>query len=202
MPRARPSSFFRALILSATTLAVGACSDLPTAPTAELQVAPQAGLVDGLLGVVGGVVKVVGNVLSPVLGRSEPLRRDEVVSRWIGRDGGTIELPNAGLTVTIPRGALSSTTRITVTAPAGDLLGYEFAPHGLQFNRPVTLTQEVTRRQLAEGLEAMYFDGDLQPTVQVLEVLPVSASRLTATWHIEHFSGYALRKRGYVVATD
>jgi hypothetical protein len=205
MPRVRTRSFLRTLILSVSvfTLAVGACSDLPTAPTEQMvEVTPQDGLIDGLLGVVGGVLKTVTGILSPVLGRDEPLEQDEVVIRTIGRDGGTIRLPNAGLTVTIPRGALSSDTRITVRAPAGDLLGYEFAPHGLQFNKPVTLTQEVTSQQVANGLEAIYFDGNLQPTVEVLEVLPVSTLRATATWRIEHFSGYAMRQRGYVVATN
>jgi hypothetical protein len=201
MPRVR--TFLRAFTLCASIFVVAGCSDLPTAPTVDtVQIAPQAGLIDGLLGVVGGLVKVVDGLLSPLLGRSEPLAQDEVVTRTIGRDGGTIRLPNAGLTVTIPRGALSANTSITVRAPAGDLLGYEFAPHGLQFNKPVTLTQEVTSQQVLNGLEAIYFEGSVQPVVEVLEVLPVSTTRATATWRIEHFSGYGMRQRGYVVATN
>jgi hypothetical protein len=194
---------FRALLLGAFTF-VAACSDLPTAP--QVEVAPQNGLIGDLLGVVtgtvGGVVETVVGILSPVLTREEPLRRDEVVSETIGRWGGTLYLPRAGLSVTVPPGALNGPTRITVRAPAGDLLGYEFAPHGLEFNRPVILTQEVSRRAAAEGLEVVYFDGELQPTVGVLEVLPVATFRDRAVFSIEHFSGYAFRKRGYVVATD
>jgi hypothetical protein len=195
---------FRALLLGAFTF-VAACSDLPTAPETE-PVAPQNGLVGDLLGVVVGtvdtLVDVVVAVLSPVLTREDPLLRDEVVSQYVGRWGGTIRLPRAGLTVTVPPGALDRPTRITVRAPAGDLLGYEFAPHGLEFDRPVILTQEVSRRMAAEGLEVVYFEGDLQPTVGVLEVLPVATFRDQAVFAIEHFSGYAFRKRGYVVATD
>jgi hypothetical protein len=197
------SSSFRAVVLGALVFAAG-CSDLPTAPEPEF--APSHGLVGDLVGVLGRTVDttldVVVGVLSPVLNRSEPLRRDEVVSATIGRNGGTIRLPRAGLTVTIPRGALSSNTRITVTAPAGDLMGYEFAPHGLQFEKPVTLTQEITRREAANGLEGIYFEGELQPTVTVLEVKPVTVSRDHAIFRIDHFSGYGLRRRGYVVATD
>jgi hypothetical protein len=179
------------------------CSDLPTAPSSEA-VAPSNGLLGDLVGVVvstvDGVVKVVTGILSPVLTREEPLTQDEVVTQTIGRSGGTIRLPRAGLTVTIPYGALSSYTRITVRAPAGDLLGYEFAPHGLEFRKPVTLTQEVTSPD--GGLEAIYFDGELQPTVEVLEVLPVWATGDVAVFRIQHFSGYAMRQRGYVIATD
>ncbi|MGE0158162.1 MAG: hypothetical protein AB7T31_02050 [Gemmatimonadales bacterium] len=194
----------RALLLGAFTL-ISACSDLPTAPEVE-PLAPTYGLLGDLVGVVrgtvDGVVQTVATVLSPVLNREDPLRRDEVVSETIGRWGGTIVLPRAGLTVTVPPGALDRPTRITVKAPAGDLLGYEFAPHGLQFDRPVILTQEVSRTAAARGLEVVYFDGDLQPTVGVLEVLPVATFRDRAVFAIEHFSGYAFRQRGYVVATD
>src|SRR5688572_7773087 len=204
-PRRRSPMFrsrhFRALLLGAFTF-IAACSDLPTAPPVE--VTPSNGLLGDLVGVVTGtvvtVLKVATGILSPVFERDEPLRHDEVVTQTIGRDGGVIRLPRAGLTVTIPRGALSSNTRITVTAPEGDLLGYEFAPHGLQFKKPVTLTQEV--RTPEGGLEVIYFDGELQATVEVLEVLPVLDSQGYAVSRIQHFSGYAYRQRGYVVATD
>jgi hypothetical protein len=205
MPRVR--TYLRALLLGASFFVV-ACSDLPTAPQTEAveEVAPNYGLLGGLLGVVVGtvdtLVDVVVGVLSPVLTRDEPLLRDEVVSEWIGRSGGVIRLPRAGLTVVVPRGALDRYTRITVTAPAGDLLGYEFAPHGLAFNRPVTLRQEVSSSQTNGGLQAIYFDGDLLPEVTVLEVLPVATTRTEATFLIDHFSGYAFRRSGYVIATN
>ncbi len=198
MPRVR--SIARTLMLG-TALLVCACSDLPTEP--QVEVTPTAGLLGDLVGVVGGtvggVVKVLNGILSPVLTRETPLSQDEVVTEWIGRNGGVIRLPRAGLTVSVPAGALSRPTRITVRAPAGDLLGYEFAPHGLQFNRPVTLTQDVSGRA---DVEVVYFDGPLQPTVEVLEVLPVWATRNVAVFRIEHFSGYAFRQRGYVIATN
>ena len=201
MPRTQR---FRALLLGAFVFLAG-CSDLPTAPQVE-PVTPQNGLLGDLVGVVvgtvDGVVNAVVGVLSPVLTRDEPLTQDEIVSEYIGPWGGTIRLPRAGLTVRVPRGALDRYTRITVKAPAGDLLGYEFAPHGLQFDRPLILTQEVSRSMAAEGLEVVYFDGTLQPTVEVLEVLPVVTFDETAVFRIQHFSGYGMRQRGYVVATD
>ena len=192
MPRVRSIARTRTLLLG-TALIVSACSDLPAEPQVEVPLSA------GLLGDLGGVVRVVTGILSPVLTRETPLSRDEVVSEMIGRNGGVIRLPHAGLTVNIPAGALSRSTRITVRAPAGDLLGYEFAPHGLQFNRPVTLTQDMSGRA---DVEVVYFDGALQPTVEVLEVLPVWATRNAAVFRIEHFSGYAFRQRGYVIATN
>lgn len=201
------SRSLRALALGASFFIV-ACSDLPTAPESELveQVAPSHGLLGGLLGLVDStvdtVVEVVEAVLSPVVKRDDPLTRDEIVSQWIGRDGGVIRLRRAGLTVVVPRGALDRATRITVTAPAGDLLGYEFAPHGLQFNRPVTLRQEVTGNEADGGLEGIYFDGDLLPEVEVLEVFPTLTGRGEAVFRIDHFSGYAYRRGGYVIATN
>jgi hypothetical protein len=204
MPRARNLS---ALLLGVVLLAVG-CSDLPTAPEPESveTVAPSHGLLGGLLGVVAWTVDttldVVTGVLSPVLTREVPLDRDEVVSETIGRWGGVIRLPRAGLTVVVPRGALDGPTRITVTAPAGDLLGYQFEPHGLQFDRPVTVTQEISSDAAAGGLEAIYFDGDLLPEVTVLEVRPVATYSSRAVFRLEHFSGYAYRRSGYVIATN
>lgn len=198
------STRFRALLLGAFTL-LASCSDLPTAPQVE-PVAPQNGLLGDLLGVVvgtvDGVVDAVVGVLSPILVREDPLTHDEVVTQYVGPWGGVISLPRAGLTVTIPRGALDRYTRITVKAPAGDLLAYEFLPHGLQFERPIIATQEVTRRQAEEGLEAIYFEGEIEPVVTVLEVLPTVTVGELSTFRIEHFSYYAMRKRGYVVATD
>ena len=204
MPRARKLSAFALCI----ALFLVGCADLPTAPEPETVevVEPSQGLVGSLVGVLGAtlgtVTDAVVGVLSPVLTREEPLDRDEVVSQWIGRWGGVIRLPRAGLTVTVPPGALDGWTRITVRAPAGDLYGYEFSPHGLQFERPVTLTQEISRSEAAGGLEAIYFEGDLQPEVTVLEVLPVVTLGERAAFEIEHFSGYGFRRSGYVIATN
>jgi hypothetical protein len=190
----------RALLLSAALFFFG-CSELPIAPREPL--GPSNNLIGAVESVeteaVEGLGQVVAGVRSPVLKRERPLQRDEIVSETIGQDGGVIHLPRAGLTVTVPRGALHAPTTITVTARAGALLGYEFAPHGLRFKKPVTLTQNVTIPE--GGLQVVYFHGDLKDVVDVLEVLPVlSSSTGQAVTRIGHFSGYAYR--GYVVATD
>jgi hypothetical protein len=171
--------------------ALGACADSPTTPVQE---APAA---EGLLGGLLGGVEVT------VLERSQPLAVDEVVTRTIGPSGGTIVLPNAGLTFIVPRNALGSSTSITITAPAGDLMGYHFAPHGLRFNRSALVKQDLTKselgllRRLLTRPTAAYFQGELRPIVTALELLPLNLWGLLgfATFDIDHFSGY-------VIATD
>ena len=186
MPRARKLS---ALLLGIALFVVG-CADLPTAPQPEA-VEPEYGLLGSLTGgLLGG-----GSDEVTVLRRTVPLAEDEVVSQWVGRWGGVIYLPRAGLTVAIPMGALDRYTRITVTAPAGDLVGYHFAPHGLEFDRKVTVTQNLLKTEglgLLSGLSVAYFEGELEPTVTALEALPIWLLRLLGIFQIEHFSGYVI----------
>jgi hypothetical protein len=180
-------------------LLVAGCSDVPTAPGVEVTLT--SGLLDGATGV---VTPTSGQVA--VLKRTVPLAQDEVVTQVIGRLGGVIRLPRAGLTVVVPFGAVNSLTRVTVTAPAGNLVGYDFQPHGLRFERPLTLTQDLLGTDglglLSGSLQVVYFDGDLAPTVAPLETIPVWLLDTLGIYRIQHFSGYATARRGYVVATD
>ena len=170
---------------------VGACADPagPAAPDLE-HLEPNAGLLDGTLGLLGASVEV--------LHRSTPLAEDEVASAVIGPDGGHLNLPNAGLKVSFPTGALTTSTTITVTAPAGDLVGYHFEPHGLAFGAEVVLAQALDKTDAGllddlTGLTAAYFGGDLEPIVEALELLDLDISGLgRATFEIEHFSGYVI----------
>ena len=182
----------RALALGLVLLcsfALGSCAESPTAATAPAS----ESLLGGLLG--GGTVDVVK--------RTTPLATAEIVTKTIGLAGGTINLPNAGLKVVVPYGALLTPTTITVTAPAGNLVGYQFAPHGLVFRRTVTATQKLAGTQIGylQGILnppfAAYYQGSLLPQVTALELLPLNIWGLlgVATFPIDHFSGY-------VIATD
>ncbi|MBT8488993.1 MAG: hypothetical protein HKO77_10925 [Gemmatimonadetes bacterium] len=171
---------------------VAGCDDAPFAPHVDLS-DPEAGLLgaqddlaEELLGLTGAEVTV--------LERAEPLARTETASRTIGSWGGVIRLPEAGLTVLVPRGALRSRTSITVTAPAGALVGYHFEPHGLEFRRPVTLVQDITLTSLLNGraLLGAYFQGPLEPTVTALEILPLYLTQSSGAIRIDHFSGYVI----------
>lgn len=171
------------------TAATAGCGDAPLSPTPP-------GANEALLGLLGAEqVEVVQ--------RTTPLAQDEVVSRTIGPFGGTISLPEAGLSVVVPVGALTAPVTITVTAPAGDLVGYHFQPHGLVFSKPITASQRTfgTELGLLGGLLsppfAAYFQGELQARVKALELLNVNVLGLLgiAEFQISHFSGY-------VIATD
>ena len=179
------------LALGALLLAAG-CADAPTTPQYEADaVEPDFGLLDGDL--LDDVLARAGQEVQ-VLERSVPLEEDEVVTRTIGGTGGVIRLPRSGLTVFVPWGAVREPTEITVTAPAGNLVGYHFEPHGLEFRRPVTLAQDMTLADLLSGerLTAAYFMGPLEPTVTALESLPLWLLRTLGVFRIDHFSGYVI----------
>jgi hypothetical protein len=188
MPRVR--YFIASLALGASFLIAG-CTDLPTAPTPE--VAEPSYLLGGVLQTVGGVLGG-GSGEGKVLERRRALAQDEVDSRWIGPRGGALQLRNAGLTVYFPPNAVSRWTRITVTAPAGDLVGYHFEPHGLEFNRQVTVVQDMLKTEGLGllGLSVAYFEGDLEPSVTALESLTLRILGLLGIFRIEHFSGYVI----------
>jgi hypothetical protein len=197
----------RSIALSAIALLAACSTDVPTGPRSVA--APDApnvsllgGVAGGVTGVVGGVVTVLTQpLLATTITRRSPIAAEKVVA-VIGRSGGTIRLPNAGLTVVIPYGAVSTTTTFTVSAPAGTAVLYEFGPHGTKFAVPLKVTQDLSRTtySLLGGLTlkaGYYKDGsaDLSNnTALVTEVLPVTLSSLlgTATFSVGHFSGYMM----------
>lgn len=137
--------------------------------------------------------------------RDTPLPTDLTASATIGIFGGTIALPGAGLTITVPVGAVLTPTLITVTAVAGNQVAYEFEPHGLQFAVPLLVTQvldgtSAAGQSLIPGkLFAGYFAdlsalNPLDGTALVNEILGVSVNlgHSRATFGIQHFSGYLL----------
>jgi hypothetical protein len=147
-----------------------------------------------------------------VLHRTYGLGQDFSQTQTIGSAGGVISIPSAGLTVTFPAGAVSSPVAITVTAVKGDLVTYEFEPHGLQFEKPVQITQVLrgtaaqyaTSSQLATLLGAYVPNGrddiDEGGTASAAESYEITVSGMgssnhsngtkTATFSINHFSGY------------
>lgn len=186
-------------------LVLGSCADAPgpIEPSHDLQQALLTDLEedgDGLLEGEGDGDGLLDPL--PVLRRSEALDETEVVSATVGADGAVLELEDAGLRVYIPKGALSERTLITVEAPEGDLVGYHFSPHGLQFAKPVVLVQELEDTE-ADGfpevltqLVGAYFEGELLPEVDPLELLNVKVfeedDEEVAALLIHHFSGYVI----------
>lgn len=171
---------------------VASCSPESTAPVPRA-IAPTAEPSSDLLGTITSIVTMDG------LQRTTPLAVPITVRRTIGAEGGTIAIPQAGVSVTVPRGALAKATTITMTARAGTLVAYDFAPHGITFAKPLVFTQQLggTNASLltAPLLRLGYYkDASLLTKTGALvsELLGgvVNVASWTFTSSIHHFSGY------------
>jgi hypothetical protein len=175
----------------------------PTQPAASIE--PSSRLVPGpqndlLGGLIGGLTNTLGLTANGVL-RTTPLAAPITVSKTIGRAGGVLSIPAAGVSVVVPAGALNADTKITMTARAGSLLAYDFEPHGVTFNVPLVFTQSLngTNAGLLSplGLRLGYYsDPSLlgKTTAIVSELVTGVTSLLTRTFTapIKHFSGYVV----------
>lgn len=208
--------FLRSVVtgLGLAILATACSPDRLTAPAApsSTDATVSRSLLSGLL----GAISPSGQTVVSVIGRTHALDHDISVTRTIGYYGGTIEIPEAGLTVRFARGAVRQNTAITATAYAGSYVSYGFAPHGLQFAAPVTVTQDMDMTTVQTGLlsgllnlssirgayvpdgqDGITADGqalvtellDVQNTLNwVLGILHLESSSFV----IHHFSGYIL----------
>lgn len=192
-------------------LVAGGCRDVvapePVQPVAINADAPDA-LLGGLLGGTIGQLPIIGSLLGlndtvVVLQRREALASPVTVTKSIGYWGGTISVPNTGLTIRVPQGAVSSTTEFSVTALPGRAIAYEFGPHGKQFSKPLTFEQDLRVSMLNEWqlqrvkLQGGYFedtsgliDGLLRALVKELLPALVDTSDMKVRFDIRHFSGY------------
>jgi ZU5 domain len=160
-------------------------------------------LLGGLLGTVTGTVGAVTNTLgltsaNGVL-RTRPLAQAITVRKTIGRSGGSLGIPEAGVTVIVPYGALDRDTEITMTARAGYLLAYDFEPHGVTFKVPLVFNQSLKNTNVGLlsplALKLGYYEDPSllgKTTALVSEVVGGLTSILTRTFTapIKHFSGY------------
>jgi hypothetical protein len=129
------------------------------------------------------------------------------VAKPIGVEGGVIEIPETGLTISFPAGAVNSTILITVTADR-KYVAYKMEPSGTRFNKDVTVTQRlqpttIYGEPLRSQLFAAYIADDrikLSGSVPVIEIEPSYTvfSPLSPllpeaqVWIIRHFSRYML----------
>jgi hypothetical protein len=186
---------FLAAVVSVMAACSGEPSTAPAVQNSESTVkAPEASS-SSLLGL-NLNLNLVGNVL-----RTQPLPSNITVTKTIGSAGGTLSIPAAGVTVTIPSGALSSNTVITMTARAGYVVAYDFAPHGITFAKPLTFTQKLqgTNVSLLNVLLlhlGYYSDPSLLGTVTSLVSELIGGTTNLLTWQfsapIKHFSGYVM----------
>ena len=195
------SSSIRRIGTLALALTLAACSaDQVTAPQ-QIQAPaadPSASLLGGLLGTVTSALKLTTN---EAIQRTKPLPAPITVVKTIGSNGGTLSVPAAGVTVTVPRGALSKNTVITMTARAGSLVAYDFSPTGTKFSKPLTFSQSLNGTNVGllqvPFLQLGYYSdpGLLGSVTAVVADLLGGVTDLlswTFTAQIKHFSGYVV----------
>ncbi|MEO8910421.1 MAG: hypothetical protein ABI408_09350 [Gemmatimonadaceae bacterium] len=144
---------------------------------------------------------------------------EQSVSAIIDDAGGTLSLPGADFSLTIPAGALAAPTSITVIAKAGAYVAYEMQPHGLRFLKPVIAVQglrttatygtdagnSVRPAYLPEGKENIASDDSAAPveveasTTLLYGAKPVAESQ---EWILNHFSRYILISGAWVLVND
>jgi hypothetical protein len=184
-------------VLAAATLA--ACGTDSTQPSELISTGgPLLGLTDPPIEV-------------DVLQRTTPLLHNYAAAALIGRGGGSLHIPEAGFSITFPPNAVRLPTLVTVTAVPGTAVAYLFTPHGLVFDRPAVITQELHGTEAAHEpsllreLEGAYFPelsllAGLTATVTETRPTVVDARGGKMAWTVEHFSGYTAssgRRSGY-----
>jgi hypothetical protein len=195
--------------LIASAVIVGCADRTPSAPLNPAAGQPSKSLLGGLIGGVVGTVNTLLNIVVTLLQRPSTLQQDIVWSFYAGPGGTVSANRTAGLSITVPPGALSQTTRITVTVKAGNVYNYQFQPEGLQFAAPVVVTQDVSDNSLISSLlggvlgsnkvaKGAYYSASTlqydpktgQATVNELEPTITGAGLLS--FQIKHFSGYTI----------
>jgi hypothetical protein len=177
-------TLFAGLGVGATALAVvlaGCSADAPTGVEPRL-----------------GAPVVMGAVT-----RYQPLADDVTVKATIGSEGGSFELPQAGLTVTVPAGAVSEPVTFKATARRGAIVAYDFEPSG-HFDVPLQVTQDLYYTSWHHQTDltdvvAGYYTGpgaldDEQGEAEVSELPPstVNVDKCKITFEVSHFSGYVI----------
>ena len=173
--RAMARKFSVVLLFAALLTGVGCNStDSPTGPTAAATDEPSP-LLSNLL----GKLRLLSCSTQPYA----------VTTKAVGPKGGIILVGSHRLS--IPAGALA--TRVTITAEqvAGSTNSVRFAPEGLRFAKPASLTMSYAN---CSGLLAPKRIVYLNELLRILELLPSldDAASKSVTAGIRHFSRYAV----------
>jgi hypothetical protein len=197
---------FRSTFVRSLVTALGAAILVSCADSGLIGPADPSG---GLSGTQGGVVVNPGSSTPTELHAlwwNENLAAPVTVSKTIGSSGGSIAIPQTGLTVSFPAGAVQSPLTITITADT-KYVAYKMEPSGTRFLKDVTATQQLSATQLAGAalqgqIYSAYIADDsvsLSGKVPVLEIEPSTTILSTASqspqaqvWTIKHFSRYML----------
>lgn len=174
-------------LAGALAVVIAACADAPTSPSRSVTPTgsashasspPPTQVVKGLLW-----TKAVS---------------EKTVSQTIGPAGGSLSIP-AGIKVIVPKGAVSRPVTFSVTRIAGNVVAYDFQPHGTTFAVPIqieqpTLGTNLMKQPAVKSISGAYFSwlNQASGTAGVTEFRPtfVAADKAWIKFTVEHFSGY------------
>ena len=196
---ARRSAFIRSVVAIAATLILASCAD-SAGPESESvsPVQPQAGLISDALNLLKAPPPSEYTLIT------EPtLLGDLDLSKLIGLNGGTITV--AGITLTVPKGAITVPTLFTVaalptsvidaslTATTTNLLGLVTDVGSIGFKKPVTITMSYARATNVKDpskLFLVYYDYANNKLVKLPSV--VDTRNKTVSAQVDHFSKYGM----------
>jgi hypothetical protein len=141
--------------------------------------------------------------------RTFTLPNDTATTATITPEGGFLSFPEAGLLLYFPKGAVSETIQVTATALKGNRVAYDFQPHGITFNTPIYVAQELLRTELNtprankkrpdvwagylyNGTDDILTDGSANFTEVFDAFYYGKGSETLAVFTTTHFSGYAM----------
>jgi hypothetical protein len=169
------------LVVLAAGLVACRADRAPITAPAVSTVGPRASLLGGLTGTVTGLT---GTLLT--CSQTTQYSATQVV----GPLGGVIKVGPHSLS--IPAGALAENTTISAVAPIGTHVAVQFAPQGLQFRYPTTLTMSYANCGVLSGV-LMHIDyvDDSGNILQTLTSLTnVLLQQVSAP--VNHFSSYII----------
>jgi hypothetical protein len=172
------------------TFGVSCTNEGPTAPSAVSEQQPSFGLIGDLTGAVtdltGSLVGTVGQLTDLLTCSPQPYA---ATTATIGPKGGTIKVGDHSLV--IPRGALSSPTKITAEQVTGTTNSVRFSPEGLRFQAPAALTMSYNNCVLVLIQKKIVYTDEKLKVLEVLRSLDLFKKK-TVTAPIDHFSRYAV----------
>jgi hypothetical protein len=150
-----------------------------------------------------GPVHTAGLVNQPVhtsgVTWSVPLGTDLSASKQMGPAGGWLSIPHAGAALFVPQGALADTVTITMSVHNGKVVAYDFAPHGLTFQRPLIFYQRLSNTRFSPSQASLLSLG-YYPDAATVTDTGADVTESHGGWFnraddsftswIGHFSGY------------
>ena len=220
------SRFVRSFVLVLTTFVAISCADYTPIEPIAAPTKAQDGLIGDLLGIVTGLL---GSIIRVIEFRSDPngipvtaikwapthANQTRSVSAVIGYNGGSLAIGGSDFTITFPKGALTTSTWITITSDASGFVSYDMKPHGLTFAKPVIVTQSlkntaVYKTPVALNAACAYFSKDPLDLSGILQAAEIETTTIYSapsgqqsgqqqqlvpeveTWQLNHFSHYML----------